>query len=67
MNRALTFIWLFLITLTTASWLLAERHVLPNRRIADIVVDGSAAVDVSLDIIMQALCARLGLCEGCNE
>ncbi|MBE2286062.1 MAG: cytochrome C oxidase subunit IV family protein [Verrucomicrobiaceae bacterium] len=30
MNRALTFIWLFLITLTTASWLLAERHVLPS-------------------------------------
>ena len=30
MNRALTLIWLFLITLTTASWLLAERHVVPS-------------------------------------
>ena len=30
MNRALTLIWLFLITLTTASWLLAERHAAPS-------------------------------------
>lgn len=27
MNRVVTIVWLFLITLTTASWLLAERHV----------------------------------------
>jgi len=30
MNRVVTRIWLFLITLTTASWLLAERHAAPS-------------------------------------
>ena len=29
MTRVVTLVWLFLITLTTASWLLAERHAAP--------------------------------------